>query len=75
MLARIETDLLSNEAMERFTSKIRRRMSRRPVDPVARRRKALESAVGNFTDASAKGLLSPALAKTRRQSSPRSPHR
>ena len=45
------------------TSKIRRRMTKRPPDPMATRREALEAEVGHLTDAIAKGLLSPALAK------------
>ena len=54
---------MSEAAIERFTSKIRRRMTKRQPDPMATRRKAIESEVGHLTDAIAKGLLSPSLAK------------
>jgi hypothetical protein len=63
LLARIGSDLLSDEAIERFTSKIRRRMTRRPIDPAAKRRTELGSEVRNLVEAGGTGLLSRSLAK------------
>ena len=63
LLVNIKTKLLADEAIERFTSKIRRRMMHRPLDPLVKRRKDLKAEVDNLTDAIAKGLLSPSLSK------------
>jgi site-specific DNA recombinase len=63
LLVNIKTELLTDESIERFTSKIRRRMMQRPLDPLVKRRKDLEAEVGNLSDAIATGLLSPSLAK------------
>ena len=50
---------MSDEAIERFTRKARRRLTKRPADAVARRRKELEIEAGHLLDAIGKGLLSP----------------
>jgi hypothetical protein len=39
LLVNIKTELLADEAIERFTSKIRRRMMKQPLDPLVKRRK------------------------------------
>ena len=39
LLVNIKTEFLADEAIERFTSKIRRRMMKQPLDPLVKRRK------------------------------------
>jgi hypothetical protein len=63
LLAGIRTSLLTDESVNRFAAKIRRRMVERPVDPALQRRKGLEAEITNLVDAISTGLLSPALSK------------
>ena len=57
----IKRDLLSDASIEEFKRRLRRAMAR--PDPTIKMRAKLEAEVGNLTDAIAKGLLSPALAR------------
>jgi uncharacterized protein YPO0396 len=63
MLSAIKTSLLTDEAVEQFKVKFRRLLQQRPTDPNVRRRKQQEEAIGNVSDAIAKGLYSPTLVK------------
>lgn len=63
VLSTVRESLLSDESIRAFTSRLRRRLRERPVDPSVKRRKELEAEVANLVDAIGKGLLSPTLAK------------
>lgn len=62
-LSALRTSLLTEEAVDRFKVKFRRLLQQPPTGTNARRRKKLEAAIGNVSDAIAKGLYSPTLVK------------
>ena len=61
LLGAIKQDLLSDESVAEFKRRLRRAMAK--PDPNTKRRAQLDGEVTHITDAIAKGLLSPALAR------------